>query len=111
MGPSGKSYGLFNFIRNVPRSMSRQSQVQDYYAVKYVFTIALFYSSGIDLHSILPWQAPARFHDDHHKYFHCNFGHNVMIFDRFHGTMRRKDRRYGEDVFYGKGAPMKGKKE
>ncbi len=62
--------------------------------------------SGIVLTSRLPWQGSSRFHDDHHVYFHCNFGQNLPIFDKFHGTHRRVDRRYGEDVFGGKGAPI-----
>ncbi|KAL3837507.1 hypothetical protein ACJMK2_022859 [Sinanodonta woodiana] len=37
------------------------------------------------------------------KYFHCNFGFNSLFFDNLHGTLRKKDRVYGEDVFGGKG--------
>jgi lathosterol oxidase len=62
--------------------------------------------SGIVLNSRLPWQGSSRFHDDHHVYFHCNYGQNLPIFDRLHGTHRRVDRRYGEDVFGGRGAAL-----
>ena len=64
--------------------------------------------SGIVLTSRLPWQGSSRFHDDHHVYFHCNYGQNLPIFDKLHGTHRRVNRRYGEDVFGGKGAPLEG---
>ncbi len=37
------------------------------------------------------------------RYFHVNFGFNTSFFDRLHGTMRRPDRVYGEDIFGGKG--------
>ncbi|XP_030835386.1 delta(7)-sterol 5(6)-desaturase erg32 isoform X1 [Strongylocentrotus purpuratus] len=62
--------------------------------------------SGIDLHSMFPWQPSVIFHDDHHKYFHCNFGVNTMIFDRLHGTLRKNNRFYSETTFGGKGAPI-----
>ena len=61
--------------------------------------------SGVDLESRLPWQGPSRYHDDHHVYFHVNFGQHLMIWDRLHGTLRRTKRKYGVEVFGGKGAP------
>lgn len=59
--------------------------------------------SGIKMESWFPWQPNSLFHDDHHKYFHVNFGFNSYFFDWLHGTMRRKDRIYGEDIFGGRG--------
>ena len=59
--------------------------------------------SGVKLTSILPWQGPSSYHDDHHRHFHCNFGQHLMFFDRLHGTLRRVDRSYGVEVFGGKG--------
>lgn len=50
-----------------------------------------------------PWQPDAIFHDNHHQYFHVNFGFNIFIWDKLHGTYRRKDRVYNEDFFYGQG--------
>lgn len=50
-----------------------------------------------------PWQPDAIFHDNHHQYFHVNYGFNMSIWDRLHGTFRRKNRVYGEDIFYGRG--------
>ena len=37
------------------------------------------------------------------RYFHVNFGLNTYLFDWLHGTQRKKDRIYGEDIFGGKG--------
>ena len=61
--------------------------------------------SGVRLVSALPWQGPTAYHDDHHVHFHVNFGQHLMIWDRIHGTLRRRNRRYGQDVFGGRGAP------
>lgn len=72
----------------------------------YVLIFNIMDHSGIVMRHLLPWHSTSRFHDDHHVYFHCNFGQNLGWFDRFHGTLRRKDRRYGEKVFGGKGAPV-----
>ena len=54
----------------------------------------------------VPWQGPSTFHDDHHVYFHCNFGQVLTLWDRMHDTLRREGRRYGVDVFGGKGKPI-----
>jgi lathosterol oxidase len=43
------------------------------------------------------------FHDDHHVHFHCNFGQHLTLWDRMHGTLRRVNRRYGAEVFGGRG--------
>jgi lathosterol oxidase len=67
--------------------------------------VAMVDHSGIELHSWLPWQPPTRFHDDHHVYFHVNYGQNLSVWDRIFGTHRREGRVYGVDVFGGKGAP------
>lgn len=58
---------------------------------------------GARQRSILPWQPPTAFHDDHHAHVHVNYGQHVMIWDRLHGTLRRQNRRYGADVFGGRG--------
>lgn len=77
----------------------------------YVLVFNLMDHSGIRMSHWLPWHSSSSFHDDHHVYFHCNYGQNLAIFDRLHGTHRRHDRRYGEDVFGGKGAPVEGDRE
>jgi lathosterol oxidase len=71
----------------------------------YQNTIAMIDHSGVALRSHLPWQPPARFHDDHHVYFHVNYGQTLGVWDRVFGTWRREGRTYGEHVFGGKGAP------
>ena len=38
-----------------------------------------------------------------YRYFHVNFGFNTYLFDWLHGTQRKKDRIYGENIFGGKG--------
>ncbi len=71
----------------------------------YVFVFNIIDHSGVRLTSAIPWQGPSSYHDDHHVDFHCNFG------QRLHGTLRRVDRRYGKDVFGGKGAPAQAQTE
>ena len=44
------------------------------------------------------------FHDDHHKYFHLNFGQHTLFFDYIFGTLRDGRKKYGEEVFGGQGA-------
>jgi len=70
----------------------------------YIAVHAVKDHSGIDFDGDFPWQAPARFHDDHHKFFHCNFGQSLLCWDMWCGTLRKVDRKYGESVFYGRGA-------
>ncbi len=70
--------------------------------------VALLDHSGVRLRSLLPWQPPPQFHDDHHRHFHVNYGQNLGLWDRLFGTWRRHNRRYGEDVFGGAGAPLAG---
>ena len=69
----------------------------------YVLVFNIIDHSGVKLVSRIPWQGPSAFHDDHHVHFHCNFGQHLTFWDRMHGTLRRKNRRYGADVFGGRG--------
>eukprot|EP01062_Namystynia_karyoxenos_P060351 TRINITY_DN51907_c0_g1_i1.p2 TRINITY_DN51907_c0_g1~~TRINITY_DN51907_c0_g1_i1.p2 ORF type:complete len:392 (+),score=142.17 TRINITY_DN51907_c0_g1_i1:77-1177(+) len=62
--------------------------------------------SGIMMTSPFFWQPSTKFHDDHHRYFHCNFGQHLLIHDQFFGTVRKVGRRYSEAVFGGHGAPI-----
>lgn len=71
----------------------------------YALVFNMMDHSGIRIRHLLPWHSSSSFHDDHHLYFHCNYGQHIAIFDRFHGTHRRHGRRYGKDVFGGRGAP------
>jgi lathosterol oxidase len=70
--------------------------------------VAMVDHSGVDLHSWIPWQPPTRFHDDHHVYFHVNYGQNMGVWDLVFGTYRREGRVYGVEIFGGKGAPAAG---
>ncbi len=70
----------------------------------YILVFNIVDHSGVRLRSMLPWQGPSTYHDDHHAHFHCNFGQHLMLWDRLHGTLRRVGRTYGKDVFGGKGA-------
>lgn len=72
----------------------------------YVLVFNIIDHSGVKLSSRIPWQGPTAFHDDHHVHFHCNFGQHLTLWDRLHGTLRRVDRRYGVEVFGGKGEPV-----
>lgn len=74
----------------------------------YILVFNIVDHSGVDLKSRIPWQAPSKYHDDHHVHFHVNFGQHLMIWDRLHGTLRRQDRKYGQEVFGGKGEPTVG---
>lgn len=53
-----------------------------------------------------PWQPDCIFHDNHHQYFHVNFGFNCTLWDKIHGTYRQKGKVYREDIFYGKGKDL-----
>jgi len=54
-----------------------------------------------------PWQPDCIFHDNHHQYFHVNFGFNIELWDKVHGTYRQKDRIYNEETFFGQGISIK----
>lgn len=71
----------------------------------YILVFNIIDHSGVRLRSMWPWQGPSTYHDDHHLYFHVNFGQHLMLWDRMHGTLRRVSRKYGEDRFGGKGEP------
>ena len=62
--------------------------------------------SGVKLDSIIAWQPPSAYHDDHHVHFHVHFGQPLMLWDRIHGTLRVAGRQYGKDIFGGRGVPM-----
>lgn len=68
--------------------------------------VALLQHSGVRMSSIIPWQPATRFHDDHHLCFHVNYGQNLALWDRLFGTLRQHGRRYGVDVFGGRGAAL-----
>ncbi len=62
--------------------------------------IGMIDHSGVRLHlRWLPWMEPSQFHDDHHRYFHVNFGQCLGTWDRLFGTARRVGNQYSEDDF------------
>jgi len=75
-------------------------------AIIYTFGIGLIDHSGVKFK--MPWWTfhggDNYFHDDHHKFFHTNFGHHTGLWDKLHGTVRKENRHYGENVFGGRGA-------
>lgn len=71
----------------------------------YILIFNIIDHSGVKLVSALPWQSPSVYHDDHHHYFHVNYGQHLMIWNRLHDTLRRQNRRYGEGIFGRRGAP------
>jgi lathosterol oxidase len=76
--------------------------------IAYTYLIGMIDHSGVRLGWKLPLHANNQFHDDHHVFFHCNYAHHTMIFDRLHGTVRLRDRRYDETTFGHRGAPQEG---
>lgn len=49
----------------------------------------------------IPLHGSNKFHDDHHKYFHVNFGFTCSLFDKIHNTVRRDGHHYNEQTFNG----------
>lgn len=76
--------------------------------ILYTYLIGAIDHLGAKVEWPLPFHTSNRFHDDHHVYFHCNYGHHSSIFDRLHGTVRREDRHYDENTFGDRGAPKPG---
>ncbi|XP_058820331.1 uncharacterized protein LOC131682678 [Topomyia yanbarensis] len=76
-----------------------------YVVVVYAYCQGILGHSGVNFKSFWwqPWQPDTIFHDNHHQYFHVNFGFNIYYWDILHGTYRLKDRVYSEDIFYGMG--------
>lgn len=72
----------------------------------FVVMVAFYYGfwdhAGIQLKRNLPFHGSNQFHDDHHKYFHVNYGFLTSYFDRINDTVRREGHHYTEDSFYTK---------
>lgn len=56
--------------------------------VAYTYLIGMIDHSGVHVRWPLPLHSGNKFHDDHHVFVHCNYGHHTQLFDRFHGTVR-----------------------
>jgi lathosterol oxidase len=90
---------LFQFFVLLPAILVPMHWAVYIVVVLYTYLIGMIDHCGIKVSWPLPLHSGNRFHDDHHVYFHCNYGHHTQVFDQLHGTMHRQDRRYGEDVF------------
>jgi len=55
--------------------------------VAYTYLVGMIDHAGIESRWPLPLHESNRFHDDHHVFFHCNYGHHTQVFDRLHGTV------------------------
>ncbi|KDR17319.1 delta(7)-sterol 5(6)-desaturase erg32-like [Zootermopsis nevadensis] len=80
-----------------------------YIIMMYTYYHGIIDHSGINFKAYWwqPWQPGAIFHDNHHQYFHVNFAFNCFIWDKLHGTYRRKDRIYTEEIYYGRGKELR----
>jgi lathosterol oxidase len=75
-------------------------------AIGYTYLVGMIDHSGVIVSWPLPFHSGNKFHDDHHVYFHCNYGHHTQLWDRLHGTVHQAGRRYGEHVYGGRGAAI-----
>ena len=55
--------------------------------IGYTYFIGMLDHSGVRFPFSLPLHDDGRFHDDHHIYVGCNFGHHTSLWDRLHGTV------------------------
>jgi lathosterol oxidase len=96
---------LFQAIAFVPAFVFPVHVVVFFVALAYTYLIGMIDHVGVRLRCRLPLHDDNCFHDEHHIFFHCNFGHHSSLFDRLHGTVRRSDRHYDEHTYGGHGAP------
>jgi lathosterol oxidase len=73
--------------------------------IGYTYFIGMVDHSGIRARWKLPLHGNNQFHDDHHVYFHCNYGHHTSLWDRLHDTVHHPERYYDEHTYGGQGAP------
>jgi lathosterol oxidase len=72
--------------------------------ISYTYLVGMIDHMGARVGWPLSAAGQQAFHNDHHLYFHCNYGHHTSLFDRLHGTARVAGRHYDEHTFGGKGA-------
>jgi lathosterol oxidase len=60
-------------------------------AVAYTWIIGMIDHSGVRVELPLPLHTTSRFHDDHHIYVRCNYGHHTYLWDMVYGTARFRD--------------------
>ena len=68
--------------------------------LSYIFIFNILNHSGVKFYSYLLWEPNSIYHDDHHRYFHTNYGQSLVIWDKICKTLRRTNKVYGEDIFY-----------
>lgn len=72
--------------------------------IAWIFFYNTIDHSGVAMSSIWKWQAPVKFHDDHHKYFHVNYGPMVVWWDKMFGSYLYEEEAntttYNEDTFH-----------
>jgi lathosterol oxidase len=104
-------FGLYQSVMAVPLFFLPVPLFGLIFVLLYQNYVALIDHSGVRFHSWFPWQPPTQFHDDHHVYFHVNYGQNMGLWDRLFGTWRRHGRKYGVAVFGGRGEAIAGAKD
>lgn len=65
-------------------------------AVAYTYLVGMIDHAGIRVRARFPFHTFG-FHDDHHVYVHCNYGHHTDLWDRLHDTVHRGQRALGID--------------
>ena len=66
-------------------------------ALAYTYLVGMLDHAGIRVRLRLPFHTFG-FHDDHHIYVHCNYGHHTTLFDRFHRTVHTNEPELGPRV-------------
>lgn len=80
-------------------NMFGQKKWRVFFAVPFSFVLMYTYYHGIIDHSGItfkrhwwqPWQPDCIFHDNHHQYFHVNFGFNIEYWDKVCFFLNPKD--------------------
>ncbi|XP_022189363.1 lathosterol oxidase isoform X2 [Nilaparvata lugens] len=100
---------LFQIVMILPIFMFPIHWVTYLSIVLYAYYCSIVDHSGVDMKAPWwqPWRADTIHHDNHHQYFHVNFGFNCYYWDMLHGTSRRSDRIYNENIFKGFGKSLK----
>jgi len=66
----------------------------------FIFIFNILNHSGIYFDSGLIMECSSKFHDDHHRYFHLNYGQSLSIWDIIFKTIRKKNIKYSKNKFF-----------
>jgi Delta7-sterol 5-desaturase len=72
-------------LRSVKNSFDCFILPVPFYAIAlYTYYHGIIDHSGVNFKAFWwqPWQPDADFHDKHHEFFHCNFGFNIILWDK-----------------------------